>query len=111
MRITMVKKIKLDGTPCRKCADVEKRLHDSGLARRIDGIIVADERDPDCEGMQLARRYGVEQAPFFIVANDTGDVRIYTVFFRFLREVLQSPIPEEEELAELMNDQPDLDYL
>jgi len=111
MPITMVKKIKLDGSPCRKCADVERRLEESGLKHRIDRVVVADERDPDSEGMQLGRRHGVEQAPFFLVEDETGAVRIYTVFFRFLKEVLQSGASEDEELAEIMDGRTNLDFL
>ena len=46
MNIKFVKKIKADGTPCAKCADVEKRLVDNGQMESIDEIIIADERDP-----------------------------------------------------------------
>jgi hypothetical protein len=57
-------------------------------------VVVADERDPDSEGMQLAGRYNVDWAPFFIVEDDAGGERIYTSFFHFLKEVLgQHPTP------------------
>ena len=67
MTISMIKKIKADGSLCRKCAEVEKRLGDAGLAGRIDKIIIADERNPESEGMRLAAQYKVDRAPFFIV--------------------------------------------
>ena len=54
MRITLVKKIKADGSPCRKCAEVVERLDKAQLLGRMDRVVVADERDPDSEGMQLA---------------------------------------------------------
>ncbi len=57
MYITMVKKIKEDGTPCRKCEEVEQHLHKEGLFDKINNIVIADERDPKSEGMQLARIY------------------------------------------------------
>ncbi len=109
-RITLVKKIKADGALCRKCGEVEKRLEEAGLIARIDRIVVADERDEHSEGMRLAAQYQVEQAPFFIV-EEGGAVRIYTVFYRFLKEVLDRPVSEQEEIAELVHQHPDLDYL
>jgi hypothetical protein len=88
MHITMVKKIKADGSPCNKCADVERRLHAAGLQDRIDSVAIADERDPLSEGMQLAHKHRVERAPFFIVEDDTGKTKIYTIYFQLLKEVL-----------------------
>jgi hypothetical protein len=111
MRITMVKKILADGSPCRKCAEVESRLRDGGHLGRIDRIVVADERDADGEGMQLARRYGVELAPFFIVEDDDGGTRIYTIFLRFLREVLHGGGSAEDEVREIVERGPNLDFL
>ena len=89
MNITLVKKILADGSPCKKCADVEKRLHDSGQIQRIDKVLIADERDPDSEGMRLAKQYQVKQAPFFMVEKNDGNVDIYTVYFQFVKEVLE----------------------
>ena len=86
----MVKKIKADGSPCRKCADVEQRLEAANLSERIDHVVVADERDPNSEGMRLARKYQVEQAPFFVVESDDGTEKIYTIYFQLLKEVLSS---------------------
>ena len=88
MKITFVKKIKLDGSACRKCADVENRLEDAGLSQRIDQVVIADERDPESAGMVLAKQHQVDIAPFFIVEEDNGETEIYTVYFRFLKEVL-----------------------
>ena len=111
MKITVVKKIKADGSPCRKCADVEKRLRESGYMDRIDEIVVADERDPDSAGMRLARDFNVELAPFLIVEDDPGSPRIYTVYFRLVKEVLQGTSTEAEEIAEIMDRNPDIDYI
>lgn len=111
MQIIMIKKIKADGSPCRKCAEVEGRLDQAGLLHKIDQVIIADERDPDSKGMQLARNHQVEQAPFFIVTDDNGNEQIYTVYFRFLKEVLHKTSSESEEIAELMDRNPDFDYL
>jgi len=83
-KITLVKKIKADGTACAKCAEI------------------ADERDPASEGMRLAARYHVERAPFFIVERAGEPAQIYTVYLRLLREVLQREGDERAEVAELM---------
>ena len=88
MNITLVKKIKFDGEPCKKCQEVEQRLKDSNLMDRIDRIVIADERDPGSEGMKLAAEHQVELAPFFIVEDEQGDVTIYTIYFKFVKEVL-----------------------
>jgi len=90
MFIKFVKKIKADGNPCRKCADVEHRLREAGHYEKIDQIVIADETNPDSEGMLLAKQYNVETAPFFIVEDDNGETEIYTVYFKFLKEILQS---------------------
>ena len=89
MRIQMVKKLKIDGSACKKCADVEKRLSDAGLLDSIDEIVIADESDPDSKGMVLARELDVENAPFFIVEDPPGIRKVYTIYFKFLKEVLQ----------------------
>ena len=111
MQITMVKKIKMDGSPCRKCAEIDQRLQDSGLAHRIDRIVIADERDPASEGMQLAKQYQVERAPFFIVRNENKPVVIYTVFLKFLKEVLETGTTEQDEVNAIMDENPDLDFI
>ena len=111
MRITMVKKIKADGSACRKCAEVEARLVESGHLYRIDRTVVADERAPESEGMVLARRHGVDVAPFFIVERDDGSTQVYTVYFRFLREVLQDEASPAQEAAEILDRSSGVDLL
>lgn len=111
MHITMVKKVLADGSPCRKCAEVESRLLGAGLMERINRIVIADENDPESDGMVLARRLEVDTAPFFIVEDDHGIERVYTIYFRFVREVLNATTPESEEIADIMDKNPDLDYI
>ena len=111
MHIVLVKKIKADGTACRKCADVEKRLNESGLMERINEVAIADERDPHSFGMQLAAKHHVDAAPFFIVRDESGAERVYTVYFRFVKEVLNSAVSEQDEVKELFDQNPDLNYL
>ncbi len=89
MKITFVKKIKADGSPCKKCADVEHRLIDSNQIDLIDEILIADERDDNSAGMLLAKAHKVEQAPFFLVNDGHDKVTIYTVYFQFVKEILE----------------------
>jgi hypothetical protein len=105
--ITLVKKI-TDGSPCRKCANVEARLRGRGLWDRIDRMVIADERDPESEGRRLGARYGVAQAPFFIVRPSDGQAIVYTAFLKFLKEVLHVRPSEEEEAKALLENNPDL---
>ena len=108
--ITMVKKIFADGSPCKKCGEVEEKMRDAGQLEQLDKIVIAYEADPQSEGMQLAAQHKVDRAPFFIVERDGQDADIYTVYFKFVKEVLNAKTSEEEELKEIMNDV-DLDFL
>jgi len=111
MNITLVKKIKADGSPCQKCQDISDRLEASDQMKLIDQIIIADESDPASEGMLLASELSVDRAPFFVVEHDDGQKEVFTVYFKFVKQVLNQITSEEEELAEIMNDNPDLDYI
>ena len=85
--ITFVKKILASGEPCGKCRDVEERLTAGQHWPAIDRVVVADERDPESEGMRLAAELGVDRAPFFIVRTP-AKTATYTVFLKFVKEVL-----------------------
>lgn len=111
MKITLVKKILKDGSPCAKCADVMQKLEESGQIHQIDQVLDADERDPDSLGMEVARKYQVNRAPFFVVEREDQEPEIYTVYLKFVREVLDQKTRESEELKEVMKDNPDLDFL
>lgn len=111
MNITMVKKILKDGSPCRKCADVLRQLEENKLLNRIDQIVVADERDPNSEGMILAKKHDVNLAPFFVVEEEDQVTKIYTVYFKFVKEVLSEGVSEQQEIKEIMDQNTDLDYL
>ncbi|OUS23603.1 hypothetical protein A9Q99_26500 [Gammaproteobacteria bacterium 45_16_T64] len=111
MKITLVKKILADGSPCKKCGDVLGRLEDSGQMSRIDEVLVADERDPNSPGMLVAAKYSVDRAPFFLVEKEDGVVDIYTVYFKFVKDVLEQKTEEKDELKEILDQNPDLDFL
>jgi hypothetical protein len=109
--VTLVKKIKSDGTLCPKCADVLQRLERDGLLAAIDRIVIADERDPAGEGMLLARRHTVDRAPFFIVNQAGQRDRIYTAYFLFRKEVLRKSAEAKDELVELIEQNAELDFI
>lgn len=111
MRITFVKKIKADGSPCRKCAEVQARLEKDGYIDEIARTVIADERDTDSEGMQLAKQNNVDQAPFFIVENEGMEPVIYTVYFKLVNEVLRGKTNEQDAAKDIMDANPDLDFL
>ncbi len=110
MKITFVKKILADGSPCPKCNDVQQKLESSGQIDRIDETLIADERDPESVGMQLAAQYEVNRAPFFIVEREGQDTEIFTVYLKFVKDVLDQKTEEADELSEIMSNE-DLDFL
>lgn len=111
MKITLVKKILSDGSPCKKCADVLEKLENSGNMSKIDEVLIADERDPESPGMKLAKHHDVDRAPFFVVEREDGNVQIYTVYLKFSKEVLDQSTSEKDELKEIMQNNSDLDFL
>lgn len=114
--VLMVTKIRADGSPCPKCLEVKQRLRELGLSERVQEVI-ADERDPNSAGMLLAAQHQIAIAPFFVVKN--RDIsKVYTVFMRLLREVLQvekSTTNSDRDLARQANDtlrsHPELDFV
>ena len=111
MHITMVKKLSEDGTACKKCQEVEEKMQAADQMRHIDQVVIACENDPRSEGMILSAMYGVERAPFFVVERDGEEAEIYTVYLKFVKEVLNEQPDQKEELAQLVEDNPDLDFL
>ena len=78
---------------------------------RIDQVLIADERDPASPGMQLAQELGVNRAPFFVVEED-GERKVWTVYFKFAKEVLQGSEGRSSDAArDILDDNPDLDYI
>ncbi|CAM3532297.1 hypothetical protein [Parendozoicomonas haliclonae] len=90
MKITMVKKIMADGSPCKKCVQVMEKLESSGHIKAINEIIEAHENDPTSKGMQMSLVLGVDKAPFFVVERDGKEPEIFTVYFKLVKEVLEA---------------------
>ena len=100
MHVIMVKKRTRDGTECRKCAKATEHLRTRGLWSRIDEIVWAHEGDPASPGMELGKRLGVDQAPFFVV-RDGDDERVYTSVIRLIRDRLELPVSEQEQAGQI----------
>lgn len=111
MKITLVKKILADGSPCQKCGDVLEKLESSRQIDRIDEILVADERDPTSPGILLAKELNVERAPFFVVEQEDGSRSVYTVYLKFAKEVLGQQQKAADEAREILENSSDLDFL
>ncbi|GAA5442694.1 hypothetical protein Misp06_00869 [Microbulbifer sp. NBRC 101763] len=95
MKITLVKKVLADGSPCAKCRDVQEKLEGNDQLKFIDQTLIADVRDPQSAGIKIAQQYKVERAPFFVVEREGQEAVIYTVYFKFAKEVLQPMIQVE----------------
>jgi len=88
-KITFVKKIFADGSPCKKCGEVMEKMEAADQMRFIDEVVVADEADAESLGMLLAKQYDVSKAPFFIVEHVDGQVDVYTIYFKLVKDVLK----------------------
>ncbi|KPJ82165.1 MAG: hypothetical protein AMS17_19110 [Spirochaetes bacterium DG_61] len=86
--IIMVKKILSDGSECRKCKEVNDFLKEKQLLDRIDKIVYADPRNPNEEGMKLAKYWSMKRAPFFIIEEE-GRTVIYSSVMELIRKELQ----------------------
>jgi phosphoadenosine phosphosulfate reductase len=86
LHVTMVKKRLASGEPCRKCVQAEELLRARGGWERIDQVVWAVENEPDSEGMRLARRHGIDAAPFFVVDEGEGAQVAYSSVLQFLKE-------------------------
>lgn len=88
MKITLVKKVLADGSPCKKCGEVIAKMEAANHMRFINEVLIADEADKSSAGMVLAAQHNVNRAPFFIVEKNDGEVEVYTVYFKLVKDVL-----------------------
>jgi hypothetical protein len=111
MNIVMVQKIKLNGERCSQSERVFRDLERRNLLDQIHQIAIADERDPSSMGYALATQYQVDNAPFFLVTPSDGQTLVYSTYQRFLKEVLHQVPDEADEIAEIMSQNPDLEFI
>lgn len=83
----MVKKLLASGEPCGKCAQAQEMLEGRGLWDQVDEVVWAKESDPESEGAQLARKYGVDLAPFFIVQEAGLPDRVFSSTIKLIKEL------------------------
>ncbi len=86
--VTLVKKRFADGSTCNKCIQAEELLKRRELWDRIDEVVWAIEGDPSSPGMQLAKRFEIEVAPFFVV-RDGEEERAYTSALEVIKQRLE----------------------
>ena len=99
--ITFVKKILSNGELCKKCREVSERIASDGLTDLIDSIVIADERDAQSPGIQLAKRHNIQRAPFFLVKDESGEVSAYEVYFRFKKFLFDQGLSEHANVIDL----------
>ncbi len=87
-KITFVKKIFADGSPCKKCGEVMEKMEAANQMRFVNEVVIADEANPESQGMLLAAQYDVSKAPFFLVERVDGEVEVYTIYFKLVKDVL-----------------------
>lgn len=90
-------------------------MRESGQIQYIDHIAIADERNPESEGIKLAELHGITIAPFFIVETDSSTL-LYTIYLKFVREILEqntlkSPQDSADEALDTLRSNPDLDLI
>ena len=84
---------------------------EAGQLGKIDQVLVADEADPNSAGMLLAAEHGINRAPFFIVEDEDKPTQVYTVYLKFVKEILVEQTSEAEEIQDIMDTNPDLDFI
>jgi len=86
VQITMVKKRLASGEPCEKCAQTEELLRRRGLWEKIDEVVWAIEGEDDSPGFVIARRHGIDVAPFFVIRDAGGEETVLTSPLRLIRQ-------------------------
>lgn len=110
--IILVRKIKEDGTDCQKCQDVIDQMAKNDQLKYLDRIVAADERDETSEGFMIATKYNVSRAPFFLVEYKDGSNQIFTVYLKFVKEVLELETDKKAELKDTLTSMADnLDFI
>jgi phosphoadenosine phosphosulfate reductase len=92
-KVIMVKKLLSTGEPCAKCAQAEELLKARGVWGQIDEVVWAKETDPDSQGALLARQYGVDLAPFFIIQEAGQKDRVYSSTLQLIKELKTAAAP------------------
>jgi phosphoadenosine phosphosulfate reductase len=92
-KITMVKKLLDSGEPCAKCVQAEEMLRARGVWDQIDDVVWAKEGDGESPGALLARKYGVELAPFFVIERAGEPDEVVQSTLKLIKDLSISPRP------------------
>jgi phosphoadenosine phosphosulfate reductase len=92
-KITMVKKLLLDGEPCPKCAQAEEMLKARGVWAQIDEVVWAKEGDAESSGARLAQKYGVDLAPFFVIERPGQPDEVVQSTLKLIKDLTGVPRP------------------
>ena len=71
----------------------------------------ADENDENSAGQKLAKKYEVERAPFFIVEDEQNSITIYTVYFKFIKEIFGGKTTESDIAKDILDADNNLDFI
>ena len=91
--------------------EYDLRLERDGYIKKINKIVIADENDKNSVGQKLAKKYAIERAPFFIVEDGKNGVAIYTVYFKFIKEIFGGKATENEIAKDIVDDNDYLDFI
>ena len=61
--------------------------------------------------MKLAKQYDVNLAPFFLVERERQEPEVYTVYFKFVQEVLNKITDKKDAAKDILDANPGLDFL
>ena len=109
--IILVKKILTNGLPCKRCAEMLHKLEVSGYIEIINKIVIADERDSNSPGMLLAKKFHVDQAPFFVLEQPSGETLIVTTYSEFLEKAVGQTVDKKIALQDFYRNNNELDFL
>ena len=60
---------------------------------------------------KLAKKYEVERAPFFIVEDEQNSITIYTVYFKFIKEIFGGKTTESDIAKDILDADNNLDFI
>ena len=81
-------------------------LHQATSRAYIDRMV-----DDKVHCMLKAKEYEVEQAPFFIVEDDENNIAIYTVYFKFIKEIFSENATENDIAKDIVDSENNLDFI
>lgn len=102
--ITFVKKINEDGSVCKKCSDVFKKMEKNDILKHINSIETIDmtSNNPNQIGLVYSKKYNINYAPFFI-ARDGNNTKIYKFYTEFLNKELNIKTNKKQQIEDMFD--------